>query len=338
MTSIAIFIDRAMLPGAHVVLLTALMHHGPETLDIHVFQSGLTPSETADLRRTLDNTGRPFRLTTVPFDPSGHFQRFSGLHGSQMTYGRLLLPELLPDHKKVLYLDADLLILTDLQRVFQTDLSGYPLGAVATATFEFSLDRQLASSRGIPGDAPHFNAGVLLFDLDQWRSHRLTNSCLVFAVENSSAMQSHDQSALNFVLRGRFKRLSSSLNVCVEPWNRDSHPGARILHFIGSPKPFDPGARWLHAHRRQFEAWFRRTASWRQVPPASRILDGVRRLWRTRRSIARCLFNSVGLLRQKLARHVPSIFARWLYGLRIVSVNPRTDLSIARHASMDVAR
>ena len=304
MTSIALFVDRAMLPGAHVVLLTALMNHGPETLDVHVFQSGLTPLEAADLRTTLENTGRPFRLEVIPFEPSRHFSQLDRLHGSQMTYGRLLLPHLLPNHRRVLYLDSDLLIQTDLSPVFQTEMDGHPLGAVATTTFTFSLDRLLASAKGIPGDAPHFNAGVLLFDLDHWRSHGLTGTCLAFAAENSSFMQSHDQSALNVVFRNRFKRLSTSLNVCVEPWNEDSHPGARVLHFIGSPKPFDPGARWLHGQRCKFDVWLSRTSIGRKKPPFLRFIRGAKRLWSTRRSIARCVFNKLIPRRDPIA--VPS--------------------------------
>ena len=304
MTSIALFVDRAMLPGAHVVLLTALMHHGREMLDVHVFQSGLTPTEAADLRTTLEHTGRSFRLEVIPFEPSQHFGRLHRLHGSQMTYGRLLLPHLLPNHSRVLYLDSDLLIQTDLSRVFQTDMDGHALGAVATTTFTFSLDRLLASANGIPGDAPHFNAGVLLFDLDQWRSHGLTEACLAFAADNSPLMQSHDQSALNIVLRNRFKRLSTSLNVCVEPWNEDSHPGARVLHFIGSPKPFDPGARWLHGQRRDFDVWLSRTAIGLKKPPFIRFIRGAKRLWSTRRSIARCLLNK--LIRRRNPIEVPS--------------------------------
>ncbi len=273
------------------MLLTAAMHHGPQTLDVHVFHQGLTDAETSGLRRTLEGAGKPFHLSVVPFDPAEWFRRFIGLHGSQMTYGRLLLPQLLPHHRRVLYLDSDLLIRTDLQQVFESDLGGHPLGAVAANTFAHSLDARLAVSKGLPGNTPHFNAGVLLLDLDQWRNHSLTDRCMAFATKNSLVLRSHDQTVLNFVFTGSFKSLSRRLNVCVEPWNRQIPGGAAILHFIGSPKPFDSGARWLHAQRGEFESWLRMTAIWQQNPPLRRILTAARRLWHTRRSIARCLLH-----------------------------------------------
>ncbi len=296
MTSIALFIDRAMVPGAHVVLFTAALHHGSDVLDVHVFQLGLTESEVAALRETLQSTGKDFRLTVTAFDPEEQFRTFNGLHGSKMTYGRLLLPALLPHLPhlpRVLYLDSDLLVRVDLQQVFSTDLDGHPLAAVATSTFKDSLDGTLALARGVPDWSPHFNAGVLLLDLDQWRRFSLTDQTLAFVKAHGPVLRSHDQSALNFVFRNRFKPLPRWLNVCVEPWNHQTQPTTGILHFIGSPKPFDPGTRWLHARRREFETWLRRTAVLRQAPLWDRVAVGLRRLWHTRRSIVRCALRTV---------------------------------------------
>jgi len=289
MTSIALFIDQAVLPGAHVVLFSAALNHGPAVLDVHVFQSGLSESEKTGLRETLQATGRDFRLTVTGFDPEKQFCDFGGLHGSKMTYGRLLLPELLPHLPRVLYLDSDLLIGIDLHLAFSTDLNGHALGAVATSTFDESLDGTLAATKGIPGYAPHFNAGVLLVDLDEWRRLSLTEQTLAFIKEHNLVLRSHDQSALNFVFRNRFKPLSRRLNLCVEPWNCQTQPPQGILHFIGSPKPFDPGARWLHTRRQEFEAWLRRTAARSRAPLHQRVFVGLRRLWHTRRSIGKCL-------------------------------------------------
>lgn len=293
MTSIALFIDRAMLPGAHVVLFTAAVHHGPAVLDVHVFHSGLDDDEVASLRKTLEATGRDFRFTANAFDPDKHFSNFAGLHGSRMTYGRLVLPELLPQLSRVLYLDSDLIVRVDLHRAFSADLGGHALGAVATSTFESSLDGPLAAVWDLPSDTPHFNAGVLLLDLDQWRQHGLTERTLAFIAQHVASLRSHDQSALNFVFHGRFKPLPRRFNVCVEPWSQQTQPSTGIIHFIGSPKPFDPGARWIHSNRREFTYWLNQTAADRPTTLGHRLLVGFQRLWNTRRSIGRCLLNRV---------------------------------------------
>lgn len=318
MTSIALFIDRAMLPGAHVVLFSAAVHHGPGLLDVHVFHSGLDADEIASLGTTLQSTGREHRFTAAAFDPERRFAHFGGLHGSRMTYGRLVLPELLPHLSRVLYLDADLLVRVDLHRVFSTNLGGHALGAVATSSFESSLDGPLAAAWEIAGDTPHFNAGVLLMDLDEWRCQRLTEHTLAFVSRHASTLRSHDQSALNFVFRDRFTTLPRQFNVCLEPWSRHRLPDEGIVHFIGSPKPFDPGARWIHSHCAEFSSWLNQSTAARPTSTANRFVAGYRRLWHTRRSIVRCA-----------ARRASAAASDLTAVLRALGKRPRRSMDIA---------
>jgi len=51
-------------------------------------------------------------------------------HMSRATYLRLLIPRIFRQFKKVLYLDSDLLVLSDLLDLLQIDISGYPVAAV----------------------------------------------------------------------------------------------------------------------------------------------------------------------------------------------------------------
>jgi Glycosyl transferase family 8 len=61
------------------------------------------------------------------------FSRYEGLttHVSTMAYARILIPDLLPETRsRLLYLDADLLVLGDVAPLWTVDLQGAPLGAV----------------------------------------------------------------------------------------------------------------------------------------------------------------------------------------------------------------
>ena len=89
------------------------------------------------------------------------------------TYHRLLLPRLLPEEvTRAIWLDCDLLVTTDLVRLWETDLGGFHLLAVRD-----SVVPQVSSPYGIrrwrelglPRSAPYFNAGVMLVDVNRWR-------------------------------------------------------------------------------------------------------------------------------------------------------------------------
>lgn len=121
---------------------------------------------------------------------------------------RLLLPELLPDLDKVLYLDCDIIVRQDLDRLFrETDLGENYLAAVYEAPIEGQAERFKAL-----GCDPkrYFNSGLLLMNLAAMRrdrvSERLLEACKVDYLEFP------DQDALNQVCQGRVLPLSPVYN------------------------------------------------------------------------------------------------------------------------------
>src|SRR5579862_2397997 len=90
----------------------------------------------------------------------------------------LLLPEVLPPNlDRVLFLDADTLVLEDLATLWETPLDRHVLAAVPDSAIPFcSSVRGVKNwrARGILSDAPYFNAGVLLIDLPRCRELNVT--------------------------------------------------------------------------------------------------------------------------------------------------------------------
>ena len=85
----------------------------------------------------------------------------------------LLLGELLPDDvERVLFLDADLLVLDDPTGLLEVDLGGRALAAAVDGAIALcSGPRGVRAWReqGIPAFAPYFNAGVMAISLRDWR-------------------------------------------------------------------------------------------------------------------------------------------------------------------------
>ncbi len=83
-----------------------------------------------------------------------------GENDSHITYLRLLLDSILPPSiGKCVYLDCDVLVRTDIARLFSIDLQGALLGAVRDLAFN---DASSACSNHL---GFYFNAGVLLLDM-----------------------------------------------------------------------------------------------------------------------------------------------------------------------------
>lgn len=112
---------------------------------------------------------------------------------------RLLLPELLLDYNKVLYVDCDIIIRMDMAEFFlNTDLEGYYLAAV----YESVLDHQIDYIKKLGCSAEkYFNSGVLLFNLSELRRDNMTSKFIESSKCNK--LKFPDQDVLNIHCQNR---------------------------------------------------------------------------------------------------------------------------------------
>lgn len=110
---------------------------------------------------------------------------------------RILLPELLPQVARVLYLDADTLVVGSLRELFEMPLG--PAGLAATHNVLEPRHRARVADLGLDGLTGYFNSGVLLLDLDQLRADGRMGQVLEVARERRDELVWPDQDALNLV-------------------------------------------------------------------------------------------------------------------------------------------
>ena len=130
------------------------------------------------------------------------------------TYYRYILPEILSEDK-VLYLDGDTIVTSDLGELWQTDISDYACAAVE----DQRCDNVLLYNRFYL-KTTYFNAGVLLVNLKYWRRYGITEQLFRYSVVNFKNLLYQDQDALNVVLSGKIKYISYTYNFQME-WYGD---------------------------------------------------------------------------------------------------------------------
>ncbi|GHE39768.1 glycosyltransferase family 8 protein [Sphingobacterium griseoflavum] len=116
---------------------------------------------------------------------------------------RLLLPDLLPQYDKVLYIDCDMIFRNDLALLYRTiDLQDHYMAGV----FEATLDVQQAHMQAI-GCAPgtYINSGLLLMNLKQLRADGMVAKFLEAAKEEG--LEFPDQDVINQLCKGRIMGL-----------------------------------------------------------------------------------------------------------------------------------
>ncbi|MEP3478671.1 MAG: glycosyltransferase family 8 protein [Fuerstiella sp.] len=257
--------DRRVLAGLHVSTKSVL-----QSLDLndaiavfHLFSEDLGECDLQKLEQTLERTDKPFRIVHSKPDVS-RVKDFPKLSGSIASYFRLLALETLPVDRFV-YFDTDTICLVNLRPLFNLDLNGHPLGAVAEAPMSETADVRVREHLGQMGSGMYFNTGVLVADVQACNNAHVTSKCLRFISEYGADYW--DQSAINFVLHNNIEPIDTKFNSVTNvrtnwPSLRKPNSGnGTLMHFVGGPKPWHFLCRWLHPMGPLWWSLFRQTAA-----------------------------------------------------------------------------
>ena len=188
------------------------------------------------------------------------------------TMDRLLLPVLLPDVHRVVYVDTDTLVLDDICRLAATDLGGRAIAACDSNVSEASewqraglrLDEPAATELRRRMGAEHgyghaaLNAGVLVMDLDRMRRDDFTRRYLGLG----ERFGLHDQDTMLAYVGPDRAVLDPRWNAM--PVLRDV-PDPSLIHWASFPKPWDPPISHAQDRWREHAARLRDRAG---TPPA----------------------------------------------------------------------
>lgn len=171
-------------------------------------------------------------------------------------YYRLFIPLILPEYRKVLYLDADTCALRDIAELYEYDLDGCVMGAVHDIPCEH-LETHDEEIGGLDCRKT-FNSGVLLIDIEAFEREQIRKKCLALLSEDYERTERRliypDNDALNLILYDKYKVLDDAWNFQVQyMWKldeifegyRDNYKKAScqpyLLHYTGKYKPWtDP--------------------------------------------------------------------------------------------------
>lgn len=212
-------------------------------------------------------------------------------HYPPAAYSRLIIGDLLPnDVTKVIYLDVDMILRTDIARLWAVPMNGMvalaaidPLvaakGSMALCgvptkpsekdhRYSDHLARLVASyglsDLSFDGDDTYFQSGILVIDLDRYRAL----DCATRLIETTDRMNNlsfPDQDALNIVLRKKIGTLDPRWNMVATLYDLKDGGASPygpevmdkllrdpwVVHFTSRPKPWHLGCSHPFLHEWQ---------------------------------------------------------------------------------------
>jgi lipopolysaccharide biosynthesis glycosyltransferase len=219
-----------------------------------------------DNKRRLLNIVKNKNNCSLRFiDVSAYSEKFSKLfthmHFTIETWYRLVMPEILNNYDKVIYLDSDLVVDADIAKLFSADLKDNLLAATKDADtaglyngYDPERKEYMDNILKIKKPYEYFQAGVIVFNLKQFRKEFNVADTLKYA--SSYKWKLLDQDVLNNLTQGRVEFIDMSWNVMTD-WASvrvkdiisrapkelsDAYMEARnkpnIIHYAGGDKPW----------------------------------------------------------------------------------------------------
>ena len=253
--------NDAFAPVCAVAIKSVLMSSDPNrNYDIIILHKDIVIQTQYWIRKCLEefnNAHITFYNTTSIIErydlrPSNHI--------TIETYYRFLIPDILPDYDKVLYLDCDLICRDDISKLYDTDLGDKWIGATLDPDMQGQLSlnkntrKYVVDVLNLKNPYEYFQAGVLLLNTKELRKQYRTEQWLKFA---SQPYRYGDQDILNKYCQGHVLNLELKWNLLIDcenfrvPVLIEASPNAlrleyhkarknpSIIHYAGFQKPWN---------------------------------------------------------------------------------------------------
>lgn len=175
------------------ISMVSVMENNTESITFHLLTDSFLPESIKKLTETAERYGAKINFYHV------NDQRLSGQKTTWSKYGwyRIFAPELLPESiASLLYLDCDVIVDGRLDDLFKSNDKEWSVAAVPDIMTIFP---NLYDRVGYSIEKGYFCSGVLMMNLNYFRTHGLSDKILKFAIDNPDKIHFPDQDALNCV-------------------------------------------------------------------------------------------------------------------------------------------
>lgn len=261
--------NDAYVPFACVTIQSIKDNRGTGELHIHVLSDSLSENSLALLKK--------FGVEVHIVNDDGIFRDIDTREWPIYTLYRLFLPNILgAEVHKVLYLDCDVIVNGNLDELFSINMEGKAVaGCLDTNAYSAEVFKRL----GYSSSKKYICAGVLLMNLDYWRSADLSHRVIGYMKHNPNKIAYLEQDALNVLCQDTKIILPSRYGTLVpffffEPYMND-HLGELeelmdspvIIHYAG----YFP---WIYCKNKSMHSCL-----WWNISKKTPIYSKVRRLY-----------------------------------------------------------
>lgn len=199
--------------------ICSICYNTKSFIDFYILDCGINNFNKKQLEK-LKYKFNNFSIKYIPID----LTVFNGLKGWGKDnfldcYSRLLIPKLIPELDKVIYLDTDTIALDDIKLLWEQNLDEYEIGACPDTGYNKYLRKNCIENLGFNNQQIFINAGMLLIDCKRWRQNNVSDKLLNLAKTYKDHLIIINEELLGIYYKNNnFKILDSRFN-CADRLN-----------------------------------------------------------------------------------------------------------------------
>jgi lipopolysaccharide biosynthesis glycosyltransferase len=251
---------------APFVATTALsiIENTKEQVNFHVL--------TENFKTEDKNTIKDFFISyqNVSFEFIDVTEKLKVLEGTQLCWfksylpsARILIPEILPQLPKAIYMEVDIIVNCDIKELWDIDFhydgKEYALGAMKGWKPNDDDIKNLA----ISPKHKYFNSGILILNCDKWRTEKITDKLINRAKESKIKLRYPDQDLLNIYFdNNNYVPFDAIYNYQPAFSKENENFCPKMIHYTRE-KPWEnedcffSELFWIYAKRTPYYAFFR---------------------------------------------------------------------------------
>lgn len=241
-----------------VVITSLKCNRGTDSYAVYILCESLN-SKSQEILKALED--EYISISIISIKNNIFAEGYEVSHISKAMYYRLMIPEVLPEYKKVIYLDCDVIVKSPLSELYTIEMhENWVAGAV---DYPDIILKQYVEETLMLDSARYINSGVLVIDNEKFYKNSVAQKCLRLLNKRRDFLYP-DQDAINTVCCGHIEYLSNQWNMQSFKKNTELLPQYRekflsaynrpkIIHYSTHLKPW----KWLNVN--YSNEWYRYT-------------------------------------------------------------------------------
>lgn len=220
--------------------IASICSHTKSFCDFYILDGGISEEnkeKICKLKEQFDNFFIEFLFVDLEKEFKNIVYKNAGSYISLSTYNRFLIPQLKPHLQKVIYMDVDVVVLDDIQKLYNEDISAFALGAIWDKSRKY-YNTDTKDLINLSENYKYFNAGVLLIDVQKWKNDNVLKAIFELEQKYREKILHADETLLNKYFDENYQVLGIKYNYT--DYDVLTHPMQNIVirHFATAVKPW----------------------------------------------------------------------------------------------------